>query len=205
MIWATLDEEQKLWEAGFQSVCGVDEVGRGCFAGPVVAAAVVFPSDIKLSIKITDSKLLKKEKREELDKIIRELAVGFAIAQVGVEVINEIGIGRATQRAFKNCVEQLTVEADYILIDAFYIEGTPRSKQKAIIKGDQISVSIAAASIIAKVYRDQLMEKLDGEYPEYGFAKHKGYGTKEHREAIGKFGLSEMHRTSFNLSKFVNV
>lgn len=203
MQTATFDIEKSLWDKGFQAICGVDEVGRGCFAGPVVVGAVVFPSNSILISGIADSKLLTASKREQLAGEIKQLALSWAIAEIEVEIINQIGIGKATQLAFKKAVELLTTPADFVMIDAFYIDGLDKGKQMPVKGGDRLSASIAAASIIAKVYRDELMTKLDSNYPGYGFAVHKGYGTKYHQEAIREMGLSDLHRTSFNLSKFL--
>lgn len=204
MIFATLQEEQSLWNQGFQHVCGIDEVGRGCFAGPVVTAAVIFSSDVSLPAGITDSKLLTAKKRLELSEIIKQKALAWSICEGGIDHINEVGIGKATQHCFKKTVESLEIEPDFILIDAFFIQGLPKEKQKPIIHGDQLSISIAAASIIAKVYRDELMVELGAQFPGYGFEVNKGYGTKSHREAIKQIGLSPLHRKSFNLEKFTS-
>ena len=195
--------EREFWEKGLHYVAGIDEVGRGCFAGPVVAAAVVLPSDFSNTDEINDSKLLSAAKREKLACVIKQHALSFSIAEVSVDTINKVGIGKATQRAFLQAVSQLAIAPEQILIDAFYIEGVDRSKQKPIVHGDRISISIAAASIIAKVYRDEKMRTLHKEYPEYDFFTNKGYGTKKHREAIKQFGLCGLHRLSFNLQKFM--
>ncbi len=203
MISATLDFEKKYWNQGYKLVCGVDEVGRGCFAGPIVVGSVIFPVDVCLPEGITDSKLLTSKKREYFEIIIKKLALAYSIAVIDVPMINEVGIGKAAQRAFKKSVEDINPRPDFILIDAFWIDGLDRRIQQPIVRGDQLSVSIAAASIIAKVYRDRLMTELDTKYPQYGFKKHKGYGTREHQVAIAQYGLSQIHRTSFNLSKFV--
>jgi ribonuclease HII len=203
MVYATLEKELELWNAGYQTVCGVDEVGRGCFAGPVVTAAVVFPPNVNLPFQVADSKLLSAKKREELVDRIKELALYFAINETPVELINKIGIGKATQVSFFNSVKGLTKAPDFILIDAFFINGIDRTIQNAIKHGDRLCASIAAASIIAKVYRDKLMQKLDPEFPGFEFGKHKGYGTKFHQDAIRKYGLTTIHRKSFNLEKFL--
>ncbi len=184
-------------------VCGVDEVGRGCFAGPVVVGAVIFPVGFSKFSGIADSKLLSAAKRKSLVDDIKNLAVCWAIDEVSVEVINKVGIGKATQIAFFQVIKKLAEFPQHILIDAFYIDGFNKKMQSPVVGGDRLSVSIAAASIIAKVYRDELMEKLGLEYPGYLFEKHKGYGTLEHRKAIKENGLSPLHRTSFNLSKFL--
>lgn len=201
MTTPTLDFEKQLWNLGFTKVCGIDEAGRGSFAGPVVAGAVIFHPNLKIPDGINDSKLLSPKKREILDKEIKKIALSWAVGEISVRHINKLGIGKATQMAFRKTVKKLS--PDYVLIDAFYIKHMNRKKQKAIIKGDQVCASISAASIIAKVYRDGLMKKLHNKYPEYGFDKHKGYGTKDHRDAIKTHGLCPLHRKSFNLQKFL--
>lgn len=203
MVYPTLKIEKKLWVQGFANIVGLDEVGRGCFAGPVVVGAVIFPKDVDLPEGIADSKLLTPEKRKQLESRIKNKALAWAIAEISVRDINKIGIGKATQMAFRKALRLCPLQVDFVLIDAFYVEHLDRKKQQPIQGGDKICASISAASIIAKVYRDELMEKLHQKYPNYGFDKHKGYGTKEHREAIKKHGLSRIHRTSFNLAKFL--
>lgn len=203
MVFADFSIESSLWSQGLNLICGVDEVGRGCFAGPVVAGAVIFPSGSKLIEGVADSKLLSPLKRTELAKKIKETALAWAIGEISVTDINKYGIGEATQMAFLKAVENLKKAADFFLIDAFYIKSLDKLKQKPIVGGDRISASIAAASIVAKVYRDQLMEKLHLDFPDYGFDKHKGYGTSFHRQMIKKFGLSDLHRKSFKLDKFL--
>lgn len=203
-ILPTFEHEMKLWDAGIQHVAGVDEVGRGCFAGPVVAAAVILPRNFTATDEINDSKKLSAKKREKLAAIIKEHAHAFSIAEVSVPVINEVGIGRAAQMAFSKAIATLTTAPEHILIDAFLIKDISPKVQTPIIHGDRLSISIAAASIIAKVYRDALMDRLHESYAAYNFMSNKGYGTKAHREAIGKFGLSDLHRTSFALEKFVH-
>lgn len=198
----TFEFETKLWKSGLQHIVGVDEVGRGCFAGPVVAAAVMLPSTFDATDKINDSKKLSPKVRKELAEIIKKHAIAYSIAEVSVPVINELGIGKATQQAFKMAVSNLKTVPDHILMDAFLIEDIAPTVQTPIIHGDQLSISIAAASIIAKVYRDALMEKLHEQYKAYDFFTNKGYGTKKHREAIGIYGLCDLHRTSFDLFKF---
>lgn len=205
MTKPNFEEEQLLWQQGISHIAGVDEVGRGCFAGPVVAAAVILPCTFPRMDEINDSKKLSAAKREQLAEIIKEHASAFSIAEVSVEVINQIGIGKAAQQAFHNAVTSLTTPAEFILMDAFYIETISKAMQKPIIRGDGISISIAAASIIAKVYRDALMTNLHAHYAAYDFATNKGYGTKKHREAIQQHGLCDLHRTSFNLTKFINI
>jgi ribonuclease HII len=202
-ILPSFDEENILRNKGYQYIAGVDEVGRGCFAGPVVSAAVILPSHFdQITSEINDSKLLSPYKREELSEVIKKHALAYAISLVHVGVINAYGIGKATQISFRKAIKSLPIEPDFILIDAFYIDGIAKSKQKPIIHGDRKSISVAAASILAKVYRDDLMRKLDGKYLVYDFAANKGYGTRRHQEAIQLHGLSNLHRTSFNLTKF---
>lgn len=203
MITPTLNIEQKLWNLGYNYIAGLDEVGRGSFAGPVVVGAVVFSKGVSLPCGIADSKLLKPRERERLAEKIKAEALAWAVAEIGVAKINKIGIGKATQMAFRKSIKSLNRPPDYILIDAFYIKHLDRKRQKAVKEGDTICASISAASIIAKAYRDKLMKKLHRKYPNYGFARHKGYGTKAHQEAIKKFGLTEIHRKSFNLADYL--
>jgi len=198
-IAANFENESLLWKKGIRLVAGIDEVGRGAWAGPVVAAAVVFPPFFQTDFDLFDSKLLLSKQRESLaDKIKKSAYVGIGI--VGVPTINRVGIGKATQKAFRAAVRSLKIDCDYYLIDAFYIRYWLRDNQLPIKKGDRTCASIAAASIVAKVYRDNLMRQLAGRYPQYGFEVHKGYGTTAHQEAIRKYKLSEIHRKSFNLS-----
>lgn len=203
MIFPTLDIEKKLWKSGYSLICGIDEVGRGCFAGPVCVGAVIFPKDCEIIDGVADSKLLKPRQREKLAEAIKKCAIAYSVAEIGVSVINKVGIGKATQMAYRLAVKLLDKRVDFVLIDAFYIKHLSRKRQKAVKDGDTICASISAASIIAKVYRDRLMRKLSKAYPQYGFSKHKGYGTKKHQEAIKKYGLSKVHRKSFNLVKFL--
>lgn len=203
MTKPTFNEETILWNQGFKFIAGVDEVGRGCFAGPVVAAAVIMPRNFDATDEINDSKLLSADKRIKLAQIIKNFAVSFSIAEISVEVINKIGIGKASQKAFRKAVKTLRIKPDFILIDAFYINNLRKNNQKPIVRGDGKSITIAAASIIAKVYRDELMVKHHQNYPEYDFGTNKGYGTGKHRAALKKYGLSRLHRSSFNLHKYL--
>ena len=203
MTYPTLKHEEELWKLGHQRICGIDEVGRGCFAGPIVAAGVIFPRDVVLPQGLNDSKLMTAKKRVEVAALIKNLALDWKIVEIGVEVINEQGIGKANKIAFQKVMTEFSTLPDFVLIDAFKLEDFDTSRQLPIVHGDQISASIAAASVLAKVYRDQLMETLDSQFPGYGFAKHKGYGTKAHRDALKQLGLSPLHRTSFNLTKFL--
>jgi ribonuclease HII len=203
MILPTLDIEKSHWSSGKKLICGIDEVGRGCFAGPVVVGAVIFPEDCQIIGGLADSKLLTPIQRIQLDPLIKQAALCWGIEETSVEIINNVGIGKATQIAFFNVVKKLSQAPEHILIDAFYINAIDHQIQSPIKDGDKLSASIAAASVIAKVYRDNLMIDLDEKYPEYGFAAHKGYGTKMHQAAIKEHGLCEIHRTSFNLGKFL--
>lgn len=180
---------------GYRFIAGIDEAGRGPLAGPVVASAVILPPDISID-GVDDSKKLSPEKREILFEIINENALSIGIGIISSKVIDEINILEATRKAMLNAVENLTITPDLIIIDGI----TPIKssiKQLTIKKGDSLSQSIAAASIIAKVTRDRLMLDYDAKYPKYLFAKHKGYGTAEHLERIKEFGHCEIHRKSF--------
>lgn len=187
--------ERQLAEKGFKYICGVDEVGRGPLAGPVVCAAVIMPFD-DLIEGVDDSKKLTAKKREALAKFIRERAVAYAICRVEPQIIDEINILQATRLCMKNAVESLAIKPDFVLTDGNMTLDIGCG-QESIIKGDALSYSIGAASIIAKVYRDAVMDEYDKIYPEYGFAQNKGYGTKTHIEGIKRAGLCPVHRRSF--------
>ncbi len=176
-------------------IAGVDEAGRGCLAGPVVAAAVVLPEDAELP-GVTDSKLLSASRRRELLRLVEEQAVAIGIGEAGPGEIDEINILQATLRAMVRAVEALSPEPDLLLIDGR--QKIPHAlPQRCLVKGDRICLSISAASIVAKVHRDDLMEAYHRRYPVYNFAAHKGYGTAEHRRAIARFGACPIHRRSF--------
>ena len=180
---------------GALRIAGVDEVGRGPMFGPVVAAAVILPAGCEL-IGLNDSKKLTEKKREALDVEIRANCVAWAIAAVDVETIDRINIRRASLLAMRRAVEQLALSPDYLLIDGVDTIEWP-CRQQSIIKGDATSVSIAAASILAKVYRDRMIVELDRKYPGYGLAKHKGYGTPTHMEALARLGPTPLHRKNY--------
>lgn len=188
--------ERNLWAQGLHLVAGLDEVGMGCLAGPVVAAAVILdPADIPDGIR--DSKKLTPKRRAEIKNLIQEKALHFAIGLASVEEIDHINIYHAARLAMKRAVEGLSLKPDFLLVDgraSIDIE----IKQEAIIKGDEKSFSIGAASILAKVYRDTLMVQMDQDYPGYEFAKHKGYGSVLHRQNLQKRGPSPIHRKSFS-------
>jgi len=180
---------------GFQRIAGVDEVGRGPLAGPVLAAAVILPEG-GIGQKLFDSKKITPKKREDLSQTILSEAIGVGIGIVGQEEIDLLNIFDATLKAMALAVKNLPIPPDFILIDGPHGLRIPIA-QKPIRKGDQLSNSIAAASIVAKVTRDRMMLDWHHKYPQYNFAKHKGYGTKEHRRAIEKFGICELHRKTF--------
>lgn len=176
-------------------ICGIDEAGRGPLAGPVVAGAVVLPKDLRI-LYINDSKKLSEKRREELFELINREAISVGVGIVDAARIDEINILQATYEAMRQAINNLTVKPDILLNDAVTIPDIDIS-QVPIIKGDAKSMSIGAASIIAKVTRDHIMYDYDEKYPEYSFAKHKGYGTKVHCDAIKEFGPSPIHRMSF--------
>ena len=187
--------EKRAGEQGFSAVCGIDEAGRGPLAGPVCAAAVILPPDCDIP-GLNDSKKLSEKKREALFPVIQAKALAFGIGWATAEEIDRVNILQATFLAMARAVEALPTPADYALVDGNRMPPLPIPGE-TIVKGDATSASIAAASILAKVSRDRLLRRLDEEHPEYGFAKHKGYGTKAHYEAIRKYGLLPEHRRSF--------
>lgn len=190
-----LEYEQKAIANGYKSICGVDEAGRGPLAGPVCAAAVILPENTVIE-GVNDSKKLSEKKREALFDVIKEAAVSYSIAFATVEEIESMNILNATMLAMKRAVEGLDVKADYAMIDGNKL---PKLEipSEYIIKGDAKSVSIACASILAKVSRDRLLYKYAKEYPQYHFDRHKGYGTKAHVEAVREYGPCPYHRPSF--------
>ena len=196
-------ERARMWQmsayereyASFAPLCGVDEVGRGPLAGPVVAAAVILPEACEI-LYINDSKKLSEKKRELLFEEIQEKANAIGIGIVSPTQIDEMNILQATYEAMRTAVENLSIRPTILLNDAVTIPGIA-IKQVPIVKGDMKSVSIAAASIIAKVTRDRMMTEYDAMFPEYGFERHKGYGTKVHIEALKKYGATPIHRQSF--------
>ena len=187
--------ECKLQDEGFKYVCGVDEAGRGPLCGPVVTAAVILPVDCEIE-GLNDSKKLTEKRREKLFDIICEKAIAYSVTYATVEQINQTNILAATFDAMHRAVDTLSVTADHALIDGNIAKGFS-IPATAVVHGDAISPSIAAASILAKVTRDRICIELDAEYPMYGIAKHKGYGTKDHMEALRKYGPAPIHRTKF--------
>ncbi len=191
----TYEYEHQLKEKGYQLICGIDEAGRGPLAGPVFAAAVILPEGLE-DLGINDSKKLSEKKRDLLFEQIKEKAVAYSIASASEKEIDEINILNATFLAMKRAVERLSVKPEIALVDGNRKPGTG-IEELTIVKGDAKSISIAAASILAKVSRDRYLTELDRQYPQYQFAKHKGYPTKLHYEMIKQYGVSPVHRLSF--------
>lgn len=186
--------ERELIDKGIKLICGVDEVGRGPLIGPVVAAAVILPVNYKLE-GLTDSKKLSEKKREQFYEIIKRDAVAIGVGIISEKRIDEINIYEATKEAMRMAIDNLSVKPEHVLIDAMKLElDIPRT---SIIKGDLLSLSISAASVIAKVTRDHMLYELDKEYPMYDLKNNKGYGTKKHIEAIKKYGITKYHRVSY--------
>lgn len=187
--------EQSLIDQGYTYICGVDEAGRGPLCGPVVAAACILPTGFYIE-GLNDSKKLSPKKRKQVFEQIVEHALAYCIAEASVEEIDELNILEADMLAMRRAVEGLKIKADYAIIDGNISRGFPIPTM-TVIRGDATSPSIAAASILAKVTRDEMCEQMDRDYPEYGIAKHKGYGTKAHMEALRKYGPSPIHRKKF--------
>jgi ribonuclease HII len=189
--------EKIAYQEGYQLIAGIDEAGRGPLAGPVVAAAVIFPPDYA-NTEINDSKQLSARKREQLYEIIKSDAVAIGMGVADADTIDRLNILRATLQAMREAVLELSSSPDFLLIDGLHCIPllTP---QKPLVKGDSRSVSIAAASIIAKVSRDRIMEMYHRQFPHYNFRQNKGYGTKEHCSAIKQFGMCKIHRKSFHV------
>ena len=189
--------EQALRYRGFRLIAGVDEVGRGALFGPVVAAAVILPQRISGLARagLKDSKQLTREQREKLDRRIRKVALAVAVAEVDAETIDRVNIYQATRMAMLSAVQSLAIAPDHLLIDAMQLDHA--CAQTRLFYGDALSLSIAAASVVAKVHRDRLMRELDLAHPGYGFASHKGYGTPEHRRSLAVLGPCPLHRRTF--------
>lgn len=188
--------EKAAAQAGFLRIAGCDEVGRGPMFGPVVAAAAILPLGCRIS-GLNDSKQLSEAKRNELDVIIRAKALAFAIAAIDVDTIDRINIRRASLLAMRTAVEQLAIQPDYLLIDGCDTIDWA-CPQQSVIHGDGTSYSIAAASVLAKVHRDRMLVELDAVYPGYGLAKHKGYCSREHMEALDRLGPTPLHRRNWS-------
>ncbi len=188
--------EKAAVNSGFSCICGVDEAGRGPLAGPVCAAAVILPAGAAIE-GLDDSKKLTEKKRERLYDIIKQTAVAYSVAYGTLEEIETVNILEATYLAMNRAIEGLTVKPDFALIDGNRVPRGIKIPCETVVKGDSKSMSVAAASVLAKVTRDRLMLEYDKKYPEYNFKKHKGYGTKEHTELIKQYGPCEIHRLSF--------
>jgi len=191
-------EEKSLLSQGYWLVAGIDEVGRGALVGPVVAAAVILPQSVRARWrgKVRDSKQLSAAKREFLSECIHEVAVSVGIGVIAPGIIDAQGIARATRLAMKSAVSQLSPQPQYLLIDYIRLPEVPLP-QKGVTDGDSLCFSIACASIVAKVARDRMMVELDAVYPDYGLARHKGYGTEEHLACLRRYGPCPLHRRSF--------
>lgn len=188
--------EKAAVNSGFSCICGVDEAGRGPLAGPVCAAAVILPEGAVIE-GLDDSKKLTEKKREKLYDIIKETAVAYSVAYGTLEEIETVNILEATYLAMNRAIEGLNIKPDFALIDGNRVPRGIKIPCETVVKGDSKSMSVAAASVLAKVTRDRLMLEYDKKYPEYNFKKHKGYGTKEHTELIKQYGPCEIHRLSF--------
>ena len=189
--------EQTLLKAGIKNIAGVDEAGRGPCAGPLVLASVILKDPLsKLLIDVKDSKELSESKREELFDVVIKNSITYSIIEVSVEEIDAIGLHKCNIEGMRRAVNALAITPDYVLTDGYPIPGLT-TPNLAVWKGDQVAISISAASILAKVYRDRIMIKLDKEFPSYGLANHKGYITASHTAAIKEFGVLAIHRKSF--------
>jgi ribonuclease HII len=197
--------EQKLIAAGISRIAGVDEAGRGACAGPLVVAAVILRDLNSPDLEeVKDSKELTPKKRETLFDVIVAESLVYSIIEIPPSEIDFIGLHRANLDGMRRAISALSINPNYILTDGYEIEGLP-APSLAVWKGDQVALSISAASILAKVYRDRVMQDLDKKYPEYGFAAHKGYVTRSHQESLKKYGVSEVHRRSYaNIAALIN-
>ena len=196
--------EKGLWNEGYNLVVGCDEAGRGPLFGPVVCAAVVLPHDFVLE-GLNDSKKLTEKKREEYYPIIMEKAIAVGVSIVSAEEIDEINIYEASRQGMLRAIDKLNIKPDYILTDAMPLEGYTNTPYEAIIKGDAKSITIAAASVIAKVTRDHIMYEEDKKHPEYEFCKHKGYPTKKHLELLNKYGIIDGYRRTYGpVKKYID-
>lgn len=209
-----IEYELEYYSKSFNFIAGIDEVGRGPLAGPLVIASVVFKKENVLAfaknkdypkafIEIRDSKRISEKKRERLAEFIKDNALDYSIQIIENTILDEMGISKSTQMGFHNSLKALGTNWDFALTDNFQIKAIPQYKQLNLVKGDDRSISIGAASIIAKVHRDNVMKAMALKYPEYGFERHKGYGTKAHMEALKKMGPCEIHRRSFEPIKSI--
>jgi ribonuclease HII len=195
--------EQELWAQGKRFIGGIDEAGRGAWVGPVCAAVVILPANpeiIKPLACVRDSKLLSPLHREQAADCVKTIALGWSIGYSSAREIDEIGILPATRQAVLRSIQSLTIYPEFLLMDYIHWPGL-KNPHLMFPKGESLSLSIASASVIAKTSRDALMRELDLQYPGYGFAKHKGYGTREHQQAINRLGLCDIHRKSFSIGQ----
>ena len=188
--------EEQAWGEGYKLIAGLDEVGRGCLAGPVVAAACILDPSTPLPDGLDDSKKLAEGSRDDIAAQLKINCVAYAIGRIEADEIDRINILEATKQAMLNAIALLNPTPDFLLVDALYLKRSPLP-QRSIVKGDSISASIAAASILAKTHRDDLMKAYDTEYPQYGFAAHKGYGAATHLDALKEHGPCILHRKTF--------
>lgn len=203
MILPTQNYEIELAAKGYRYIAGIDEAGRGAWAGPLVAAAVIMPHDFKIK-EVRDSKLLSAKNRESLFIKIKKVALDWSVGIVDVDFINQYNIGAANIKAFEQSISGLSIEPDYLLLDGI-LKIKSSTPYYSIKDGDAKVYSIAAASIIAKVTRDEILKKAHVQFPAYGFSKHKGYGTKAHIQALERYGISEFHRVLYKpIQKFIH-
>lgn len=197
--------EQKLIDAGITNIAGVDEAGRGACAGPLVVAALILKDPKSVALKeVRDSKDLTAQKREELFDLVISESMSYAIIEISPTEIDAIGLHKSNLEGMRRAIHALKAEPQYILTDGYRIDGLS-APSLAVWKGDQVAITISAASILAKVHRDRIMDKLDEQYPGYGFAAHKGYVTRSHEKSLSELGVSEVHRRSYaNIAALIN-
>lgn len=197
--------EQKLIAAGMSTIAGVDEAGRGACAGPLVVAALILKDPKSVALKeVRDSKELTAQKREELFDLVISESMSYAIIEISPTEIDSIGLHKSNLEGMRRAINALKTEPQYILTDGYRIDGL-NAPSLAVWKGDQVAITISAASILAKVHRDRIMNKLDEQYPGYGFATHKGYVTRSHEKSLSELGVSEVHRRSYaNIAALIN-
>lgn len=197
--------EQKLIDAGIINIAGVDEAGRGACAGPLVVAALILKDPKSVALKeVRDSKELTAQKREELFDLVISESMSYAIIEISPTEIDAIGLHKSNLEGMRRAIHALKTEPQYILTDGYRIDGLS-APSLAVWKGDQVAITISAASILAKVHRDRIMDKLDEQYPGYGFAAHKGYVTRSHEKSLSELGVSEVHRRSYaNIAALIN-
>ncbi|HRD09678.1 MAG TPA: ribonuclease HII [Candidatus Nanopelagicaceae bacterium] len=197
--------EQKLIDAGITNIAGVDEAGRGACAGPLVVAALILKDPKSVALKeVRDSKELTAQKREELFDLVISESMSYAIIEISPTEIDAIGLHKSNLEGMRRAIHALKAEPQYILTDGYRIDGLS-APSLAVWKGDQVAITISAASILAKVHRDRIMDKLDEQYPGYGFAAHKGYVTRSHEKSLSELGVSEVHRRSYaNIAALIN-